>query len=56
MGWSKIDQKGIRPLQDKLMTITELKPPNNEKELKSFLEPSSICPNTSIIYQHKRTA
>ena len=33
----KIDQNGIRPLQDKLMAIKELKPPENEKELKSFL-------------------
>ena len=33
----KIDQNGIRPLQDKLMAIKELKSPNNEKELKSFL-------------------
>ena len=33
----KIDQNGIRPLQDKLMAIKELKKLNNEKELKSFL-------------------
>ena len=33
----KIDQNGIRPLQDKLMAIKDLKQPNNEKELKSFL-------------------
>ena len=33
----KIDQNGIRPLQDKLMAIKELKQPKNEKELKSFL-------------------
>ena len=33
----KINQGGIRPLQDKLLTIKELKQPNNEKELKSFL-------------------
>ena len=33
----KIDQNGIRPLQDKLMAIKNLKQPNNEKELKSFL-------------------
>ena len=33
----KNDQNGIRPLQDKLMAIKNLKQPNNEKELKSFL-------------------
>ena len=33
----KIDQNGIRPLQDKLMAIKELKQRKNEKELKSFL-------------------
>ena len=33
----KIDQNGNRPLQDKLLAITELKEPKNEKELKSFL-------------------
>ena len=33
----KIDQNGIRPIQDKLMAIKNLKQPNNEKELKSFL-------------------
>ena len=33
----KIDQNGIGPLQDKLMAIKNLKQPNNEKELKSFL-------------------
>ena len=33
----KIDQNGIRPLQDKLMAIKELKKPNKEKELNSFL-------------------
>ena len=32
----KIDQKGIRPLQDKLLAIKELKKPGNEKERKSF--------------------
>ena len=33
----KIDKNGIRPFQDKLMAIKNLKQPNNEKELKSFL-------------------
>ena len=33
----KIDQKGIRPLHDKLKVIKNLKLPSNEKELKSFL-------------------
>ena len=33
----RIDQNGIRPLQDKLTAIKELKRPENEKELKSFL-------------------
>ena len=30
------DQNGIRPLQDKLLAIKELKKPENEKELKPF--------------------
>ena len=33
----KIDQNGIRPLQDKLEAITKIEIPKNEKELKSFL-------------------
>ena len=33
----KIDQNGIRPLQDKLLAIKNLQKPENEKELKSFL-------------------
>ena len=33
----KIDQNGIRPLQDKLLAIKELKKTENEKEVKSFL-------------------
>ena len=33
----KIDQNGIRPLQNKLLAIKNLKQPKNEKELKSFL-------------------
>ena len=33
----KIDQNGIRPLQDKLRAIQELEEPKNQKELKSFL-------------------
>ena len=33
----KIDQNGIRPLQDKLLAIKELKEPRNGKELKSSL-------------------
>ena len=33
----RIDQVGIRPLQDKLLAIKELKQPNNEEELKSIL-------------------
>ena len=49
----KIDQNGIRPLQDKLMAIKNLKQPNNEKELKSFLGAiqylskyiDNLCPN-----------
>ena len=32
----KIDQNGIRPLQDKLEAITKIEIPKNEKELKSF--------------------
>ena len=34
---NKIDQNGMRPLQDKLKAIQELKEPKNKKELKSFL-------------------
>ena len=37
MDRSKISQNGLRPLQDKLLAIEELKEPRNEKELKSFL-------------------
>ena len=33
----KIDQIGIRPLQDILLAIKKLKKPENKKELKSFL-------------------
>ena len=33
----KFDQKGIRPLQEKLLAIKELKEPKNEKGIKSFL-------------------
>ena len=33
----RIDQYGIRPLQDKLKAITKIEIPKNEKELKSFL-------------------
>ena len=33
----KIDQNGIRPIQDKLLAIKNLKKPENKKELKSFL-------------------
>ena len=32
----KIDQNGIRLLQDKLFAIKELKTPENGKEIKSF--------------------
>ena len=34
---AKINQNGIRPLQDKVLAIKKLKEPKNEKELKSFL-------------------
>ena len=34
---NKIDQQGIRPLQDKLEAITKINTPKTEKELKSFL-------------------
>ena len=33
----KIDQQGIRPLQDKLETFTKINIPKNEKKLKLFL-------------------
>ena len=33
----KIDQEGIRPIQDKLESIKKLETPKTEKELKSFL-------------------
>ena len=33
----KIDQQGIRPLQDKTEAITKVNIPKNEKEMKSFL-------------------
>ena len=38
----KIDQNGIRPLQDKLMAIKELKRPNNEKKTQMFSRSHSI--------------
>ena len=41
----RIDQAGIRPLQDKLQAIKELKQPNNEKDLKFFLEAIQYLPN-----------
>ena len=50
----KIEQNGIRPLQDKLLAIKELKEPKNEKELKSFLRAISICPNILKIFQLKQ--
>ena len=34
----KIDQQGIRPLQDKLDAITKINIPKNEKHLNSFLK------------------
>ena len=52
----RIDQAGIRPLQDKLLAIKELKQPNNEKELKSFLGPSNICQNTLTTFAPKQIA
>ena len=33
----KIDQQGIRPLQDKFEAVTKIKIPTNEKDFKSFL-------------------
>ena len=42
----KVDQNGIRSLQDKLMAIKNLKQPNNEKELKSSWGLSKFCLNT----------
>ena len=32
----KLDQQGIRPLQDELEAITKINRPRNEKELKPF--------------------
>ena len=50
----KIDQNGIRPSQDKLEAIQELKEPKNEKELKSFLGAIQYLSNTLKICQPKR--
>ena len=47
----KIDQNGIRRLQDKLLVIKELKETKNEKELKF-----SICPKISKISRPKQTS
>ena len=52
---NKIDQNSIRPLQDKLKAIQELKESKNEKELKSFLGQFSICQNSSKICRHSQT-
>ena len=50
-----INQEGIRPLQDKLTAIKELKAPENEKQLKSFWERFNIFQNTSKIYRLQPT-
>ena len=52
---NKIDQNSIRPLQDKLKAIQELKEPKNEKELKSVLGQFRICQNSSKICRHSQT-
>ena len=49
----KIEQNDIQPVQDKLLAIKELKEPNNEKEIKSFL--GAICPNILKVSQLKQT-
>ena len=38
----KIDQNGIRPLQDKLLAIKKLKEPKNKIELKSFFRSDPV--------------
>ena len=52
----KIDQAGIRPLQDKLLAIKELKQPKNEKELKSFLGAIQYLSNILTTSPPKPTA
>ena len=42
---NKIHQDSIRPLQDKLESVTKLNIPKNEKDLKSFLEPYNTYQN-----------
>ena len=48
----KIDQNGIRPLQNELLAIKALKKPENEK-VSNFWVPSNTCPNILIIFPHK---
>ena len=50
----KIDQNGIRPLQDRHKAIQELKEPKNEKELKSFLGAIQYLSKILKICQPKR--
>ena len=38
----KINQNGIRPMEDKLNAILKLEEPKNEKELKSFSGSNTI--------------
>ena len=55
----KIDQAGIRPLQDKLLARKELKQPKNEKELNSFLdfwEPFNTSQNIMTTFPPKLIA
>ena len=41
----KIDQNGIRPLQDKLVATKQLKKQKAKKNLNHFLVQSNICQN-----------
>ena len=42
MGWTQIDQHGIRLLQYKLEAITKIDTPKNEKDLKFFFGANAI--------------
>ena len=53
----KIDQNGIRPLQDKLKAIQELKEPKTRKkfEISPFWEQFNICQSTLKICRQRQT-
>ena len=55
MGGHKINQDGIKPLQDKPGAITKINVPKNEKELKSFLWAKQYLYSISKVRLNKQT-